>query len=363
MSNKDKNTPFYHYYGEEKIAEVIKKTDKYSKEIALELPDDLYSNILILSKLDTNKSITVLRNQIMALFSLKKLRFSTVKKRIKKLYDRYHLLFNSQASPFYHMSLGTFEPKNYEKLIGTNKSIYCVICFVYDCNMHPQPEESFDSPQGYTLKEYLKTYKEINECSLRHQVNTIKNKESKDKMQDLNLYNELIIRNCKKFNSLIQENKLSYFSSCINLDDIKSQTQIGSVGTECESLCSEFCYKKFLLVSNDVKNTIFHNFINRPLPHIYEIYLSKLLQINKYDPCAISKIMRTMIRVEAPNEEKEMLHCYIIYFRLQSEDFDITRPMTRDVIHRIIKEKPTEKKKGLETQRFKLIKENIQNRK
>ena len=92
---------------------------------------------------------------------MKKLNSRTINKRIQKLYDRYHSIIANAKVGFYHMSCGTNEEKEYENLIGTNKQLFCALCWIYDCNLHQQPESTFDSPQCYNVKEYLKTYRTI----------------------------------------------------------------------------------------------------------------------------------------------------------------------------------------------------------
>ena len=128
LVSKEKNF-FYRYYGEEKIEEVTKKIKSIPIELVNEIPDDLLSNLMFLSLLSNFPDIKELKNEIINLFGLKKVTSRTINKRIKKLFDRYHLLVKNNKNIFYHMSCGANEPKEYENLIGTNKQLFCALCW------------------------------------------------------------------------------------------------------------------------------------------------------------------------------------------------------------------------------------------
>ena len=97
-----------------------------------------------------------------------------------------------------------------------------------------------------------------------------------------------------------------------------------------------------------------------PLPNIYELYLVKFVQIFKYDPCAISKAMK-LITLEDQTNTNSIIECYVIYLRLISEDYLITKPLTKEVIDIFSKEKTNDRKKFIESHRLKIIKENAKN--
>lgn len=370
LVSKEKNF-FYRYYGEEKIEEVTKKIKSIPIELVNEIPDDLLSNLMFLSLLSVFPDIKELKNEIINLFGLKKVTSRTINKRIKKLFDRYHLLVKSNKNIFYHMSCGANEPKEYENLIGTNKQLFCALCWIYDCHLHQQPESSFDSPQCYNVKEYLKTYRTINEASFKVIKEYYPNLE--EGLQQNELFNK-INSNCEKYNSIIQDYKLGHFSGYINLFEDKNSintsinniiSQINGTSTEIgpqetpSDCCTEFCYKNFLKLSNETKLKICKQ-MKGPLPNIYELYLVKLVQIFKYDPCAISKAMK-LITLDDQTDSSSIIECYVIYLRLISEDYLITKPLTKEVIDIFSKEKTNDRKKFIESHRLKIIKENAKN--
>ena len=363
LVSKEKNF-FYRYYGEEKIEEVTKKIKSISVDIVNEIPDDLLSNLLFLILLKSKFKLPELKSTIINWFGMKKLNSRTINKRIQKLYDRYHSIIANAKVGFYHMSCGTNEEKEYENLIGTNKQLFCALCWIYDCNLHQQPESTFDSPQCYNVKEYLKTYRTICEQTFKVLRNNYPDLESGIK---LNPYFARVNTNCEKYNSIIQENKLGHFSGYINLFEDKSpvihnnfnNNNNVNINEKSDGCCGKYCYKNFLNLSESLKIKIY-NEMSTPLPNIYELYLAKLIQIFKYDPCSISKAMK-LVTLNNSNPKERLIECYVIYLRILSEDYIITKPLTKEVIDSFSKEKTNEKKKIIESNRLKIIKENAKN--
>lgn len=262
------------------------------------------------------------------------------------------------------MSCGTNEEKEYENLIGTNKQLFCALCWIYDCNLHQQPESTFDSPQCYNVKEYLKTYRTICEQTFKVLRDNYPDLESGIKS---NPYFARVNTNCEKYNSIIQENKLGHFSGYINLFEDKSpvihnnfnNNNNVNINEKSDGCCGKYCYKNFLNLSESLKIKIY-NEMSTPLPNIYELYLAKLIQIFKYDPCSISKAMK-LVTLNNSNPKESLIECYVIYLRILSEDYIITKPLTKEVIDSFSKEKTNEKKKIIESNRLKIIKENAKN--
>ena len=303
-------------------------------------------------------NVEELGNYLKVHFNLASITNETINKRLKKLYDRYHSLILDNSNCFYHMSCGINEMKDYESLIGTNKQLFCGICWKYDCNLHQPFERTFDSPQCYNVKEYLRTYKIMNEIS----YGCLKAKAEENQIKENQALTNLIYSNCEKYNLVIQENKLAHFSGYINFFEEKSFCHsFNKIESEC--CCSEFCYKNFLHASNETKMKIFTSM--KRMPNIYELYLTKLVQIFKYDPCSIAKCLKLVLLDDFQRVEKtqSLVECYVIFLRLISNDFSITRPLTKETIDIFVRERSNDKKKLMESQRLKIIRENARNSK
>ena len=68
-----------------------------------------------------------------------------------------------------------------------------------------------------------------------------------------------------------------------------------------------------------------------------------------------------LVTLNNSNPKESLIECYVIYLRILSEDYIITKPLTKEVIDSFSKEKTNEKKKIIESNRLKIIKENAKN--
>jgi hypothetical protein len=307
------------------------------------------------------------------------------------------------------MSCGIQENKDYENLLGTNKQLFCGVCWIYDCNIHLPPDNNFDSPQCYNVKDYLKTNRYIYETALSinqemMKLNTTNENDvnNNNNSNNNNEYCNTVLRSCEKYNSIVLEKKLSHFGGYItNVFDNKqslnegngnvSSSIIGNIPINNNNssnsnnnnnlitnqsiktiekigdICGEYCYKNFLKhVSTSTKENIYQN-LSKPLPNLYEIYLPKLVQIFKYDPCSITKCLK-MISLSGDalysNITDNMnIECYVTYIRLLMNDYSLDKPLTKECIDCFIKERTNDKKKIIESQRLKQIQENARNSK
>ena len=354
---KKSNLFFYQYYGEDKIEEVIQKAKNLSKDNSLNFfPDDFHNNMIILSFFDGCNNLNEVKNSIKEYYKLKKFPNFYFSKTITDFLERYYYPYSieEEQKKFYHNSCCKEEAKIYENLIQTNKELFCSVCAKYDCQLHEREELAFDSPESYDIKEYLNNYKYLAEISYFKIVNTL-NRNNED-INNLFLSNNLLKfleEQRIKYNNILPNFKLNHMNelnftnnipsenSSTNLTENKENPINNNNNNNIDKCCSYFCYKNFLTISSEKQNQIYNLFKNVQLPIIYEMYLQKLCQIFKYDPCKIAKCMK-LIEINNINSNK-LIYCYIIYFRLISDEYFIDKLLNYDIINPIILDKGNKK--------------------
>ena len=340
LSIKEKNL-FYRYFGEENIEEVTKKYNHIPSYMWNEFPDDLQTNLIFLTLLKKNNdNIQEFHKIICNIFGNYSISLGSIIKRIRLLFDRLHWDIKECQTKFFHVSCEEKEEKNYENLFQTSKELLCPVCFMYDCHVHTLINTHFDSSQCYSIKDYLFSYKKMIETGIYYlNSNNIEN----------DIFYKRLIQAATEFNSIIKNLKL--FHSCKEIDFIKKENNIIKVN------CCNLCYCDLLKI-DDSTVTKFYNTFSKPLPIILELYLQKLIQILKFDPCSISKCMK-MINIP----EKNSIDCYIIFLRLLSSDYSITKVINKKYLEHFLKEKQEDKRRGMDTKRYRHINENVKNSK
>ena len=312
-------------------------------------------------------------------FKFKNLSTEAIIKRCKILYDRYHNMINNSAKEFWFMSCKINEKKNILTLFQNNKQTYCNIEKIYDCNFHPNIDHNFDNPSCYDEIKYLKTYKNLLEFSIFNifnqqteniSINVTKkkesnnvseinndnsfNKESEDTVSELtietkngttkliylNNNNNISNGNEQQFKDYLTDLVLEFNNLLKNIKCYSSVIpQIKSIKQneiKNKEPCSELCYKNFLICDKNLINTYYKNSLNRKFPLIYELLFIKFLQIVKYDPCHLYKL----IKIFSKNTENSFqIDCYDIYFHMLNPNFKILKIIKKELFDINLKER------------------------
>ena len=110
--------------------------------------------------------------------------------------------------------------------------------------------------------------------------------------------------------------------------------------------CSDLCFKNLLLCENDLIEKAFKESLNRKFPIIYELLFIKFLQMCKYNPCSICKILKHALN----KEQNYNIECYEVYFHMINNKFNISKIINKDLLNINLKEKE-------------ILKKNLQSRK
>jgi hypothetical protein len=341
-----------------------------------------------------------------ATLKIKNLTKNDIIKRSNLLYDRYHGLIKENFCDFWFMSCKQSDNKNLLTLFQNNKQLYCNIDNIYDCNFHTAIDSNFDNPSCYDQIKYLRTYKSLLEYSLFYLESFDNNSSSlddKDMINDEIIYhidnNDSVSNTSTKNvsnsnsntgmignkeednpNEIIIENKLGYTKpiSLINnseninfnignnlknfiiksiynfneiLKNLKCQDELVPPIKKIRQVnyhignnipCSDLCYKNLLLCDEDLINKAYKETISRKFPLIYELLFIKFIQMLKYDPCHIYKLMKQFI----DNDKKFNIECYEIYFHLINKKYNINKVLNEEFYNLNLKEKDKKSKSG-----------------
>ena len=305
-----------------------------------EFPDDLQTNLIFLTLLKKNNDIHRFHETICNIFSTNSISLGSIIKRIRLLFDRFHWEIKECQTKFFHVSCEMKEEKNYENLFQTSKELLCPVCFTYDCHVHSLINNHFDSASCYYIKDYLVSYKKMIENGLYY-LNYNMN----------DSFYKILFDCVQEFNSIIKKLKLFHYCKEIDIDFIKKEENFSKIN------CSNLCYLDLLKIDDQTIMNFYETF-SKPLPIILELYLQKLIQIFKYDPCLIARCMK-MIYLP----EENSISCYIIFLRLLSKDYYISKVIDKKYLEHFFKEKSEEKRRGIDTKRYRHINENVKNSK
>ena len=119
--------------------------------------------------------------------------------------------------------------------------------------------------------------------------------------------------------------------------------------------CSELCFKNLLLCENELIEKAYKETINRRFPVIYEVLFIKFLQMLKYNPCSICKILKHTLN----KEQNFDIDCYEIYFHMINDKYNISKIINKNLLNINLKEKEI-LKKNLQSRKFE--EKNIKNK-
>ena len=109
--------------------------------------------------------------------------------------------------------------------------------------------------------------------------------------------------------------------------------------------CSELCYKNFLSCEENLYNQSYLYLKDKSFPTIYELLFIKFIQMVKFDPCHICKLMQAFM--DTKNTEFSLnfkLNCSDIYIHLLSQKFRLKNIIKKELFDLNIKERELGKK-------------------
>ena len=396
---------YIHYYGEDNIDRVSRLNDSINKKENF-IQDDVVTNYIFTYLISYLQDYSELLKTMKTTLKIKNLTKNDIIKRSNLLYDRYHGIIKDNFCDFWFMSCKQSDNKNLLTLFQNNKQLYCNIDNIYDCNFHTAIDSNFDNPSCYDQIKYLRTYKLLIEYSLFYLESFDNNSSSlddKDMINDEIIYhidnndsvsntstknvsnsnsntgmignkeednpNEIIIENkfgytkpislinnSENINFNIGNNLKNYIIKSIYnfnkiLKNIKCQDELVTpikkirqanydIGNNLP--CSDLCYKNLLLCEEDLINKAYKETISRKFPLIYELLFIKFVQMLKYDPCHIYKLMKQFI----DNDKKFNIECYEIYFHLINKKYNINKVLNKEFYNLNLKEKDKKSKSG-----------------
>ena len=119
--------------------------------------------------------------------------------------------------------------------------------------------------------------------------------------------------------------------------------------------CSDLCFKNLLLCDNELIEKAFKETSNRKFPVIFELLFIKFLQMLKYNPCSVCKLLKHIIN----KEQNFNIECYEIYFHMINAKFNINKIINKNLLNINLKEKEI-LKKNLQSRKFE--EKNIKNK-
>ena len=130
-----------------------------------------------------------------------------------------------------------------------------------------------------------------------------------------------------------------------NLKNLKCHSSVVSqikrikeMKREDKKPCSELCYKNFLLCDENFINQYYLSSKDKQFPLTLELLLMKFVQMIKYDPCRLSKLIKPFI-----GKDKDNIN-YKIYFFLLSKKYNIKNIIRKELFDLNLKERELSKK-------------------
>ena len=149
-------------------------------------------------------------------------------------------------------------------------------------------------------------------------------------------FKSYIISSIQDFNNLIKSTKFPD-SNITPIEKIRHSSI--NVNNSFEP-CSDLCYKNLLLCDNDLIEKAFKESLNRRFPPIYELLFIKFLQMLKYNPCSIHKLLKHVI----DKDQNFNIECYEVYFHLINNKYKIQKIFNKNLLNINLKEKENLKK-------------------
>ena len=135
-----------------------------------------------------------------------------------------------------------------------------------------------------------------------------------------------------------------------NLKNLKCHSSVVSqikrikeMKREDKKPCSELCYKNFLICDENCINQYYLSSKDRPFPLTLELLLMKFVQMIKYDPCRLTKLVKPFIGKDKDNINYKV-NCCDIYFYLLSKKYNIKNVIRKELFDLNIKERELSKK-------------------
>ena len=394
---------YIHYYGEDNIDRVSRLNDSVNKKENF-IQDDVITNYIFTYLINNFQDNPELLKIMKSTLKVKNLTKNDIIKRAKLLYDRYHGIIKDNSCDFWFMSCKQSDNKNLLTLFQNNKQLYCNIDNIYDCNFHTAIDSNFDNPSCYDQIKYLTSYKLLLEYSLfylEQPDNNLNSLDDKDMINDEIIYhidnndsisnnstknvsnsntnsnsnstnkeventnpNEIIIEN--KCGNTKQINLLNNYENNKNknlklfiIKSIKNYNQLLK-NLKCQedlvppikivkqvynhigdnTPCSDLCYKNLLLCDEKLINKAYKETSSRKFPLIYELLFIKFIQMLKYDPCHIYKLMKQFV----DKKNSFNIECYEIYFHMISSRYEINKIIKKDFFELNLKERESSRK-------------------
>jgi len=173
----------------------------------------------------------------------------------------------------------------------------------------------------------------------------------KKEEENINGMNNNSNNNCSNINDTLK-NHISelIFEFNQNLKSLKCHSSVVSqikrikgMKREDKKPCSELCYKNFLLCDENCINQYYLFSKNKPFPLTLELLLMKFVQMIKYDPCRLSKLIKPFIGKDKDNINYKV-SCCDIYFHLLSKKYNIKNVVRKELFDLNIKERELSKK-------------------
>ena len=109
--------------------------------------------------------------------------------------------------------------------------------------------------------------------------------------------------------------------------------------------CSKLCYKNFLQCEENLYNQTFLYLNDKQFPDVYEILFIKFLQVIKFDPCHIYKLMKAFInKNNSQTENNFTINCSEIYIHLLLYKYRIKNIIKKELFDLNLKERDLSKR-------------------
>ena len=161
------------------------------------------------------------------------------------------------------------------------------------------------------------------------------NNENNENNQNLN-FKSYILKLIQEYNKIIT--KIDFQDE--STTPIKKIRFSSSHISNAPSACSDLCFKNLLICENDLIEKAFKESINRKFPAIYECLFIKFVQMLKYNPCSICKLLKHIFN----KEQKFNIDCYEIYFHMINAKYNISKIINNELLNINLKEKEILKK-------------------
>ena len=173
-------------------------------------------------------------------------------------------------------------------------------------------------------------------------INLNRKKEEEENPNNINKNNSNTLKN------IIIDLVLDFNQTLKNIkchNSIVSQIkQIKFMEKEEKKPCSELCYKNLLSCEENLYN-LYIPLKDKQFPIIYESLIIKFIQMLKFDPCRISKLIQTFIKEDnLDNNSNFELNCSDIYIHLLSQKFIPKNIIKKELFDLNIKERDLGKK-------------------